>query len=273
MQTPITIGVNVSTPLIVNIRSGPGRSYGKIGELSYTDDPLPVVDGPVDADGLRWWGVQSAGKVGWCAESVGGRPLLIVLGEAPPLVDRLSAQYDVDAAVIRAVMQVESGGRGFEDGRLVIRFEPHVFKQRAATSGFERLFTVGNPSWDGNQHRMRMSPRADWVGFHGKQDGEWQALSAATMIDADAAWESCSMGAPQIMGFHSAMLGYPSASAMALAFSESEDVQVESMFRWMNDSGALAALKAGDYLSFAKTYNGSANASHYAQLIKQLVAA
>jgi hypothetical protein len=116
-----------------------------------------------------------------------------------------------------------------------------------------------------------VSPQSDWVGFHGKQDGEWQALSLATMIDAEAAWESCSMGAPQIMGFHSAMLGYVSASAMALAFSESEDVQIESMFRWMDSSGALAALKIGDYLGFAKTYNGTANASHYAQLIKQLV--
>ncbi len=270
---PITIGVNVSTPLIVNIRSGPGRSYGKIGELSYTGDPLRVVDGPVDADGLRWWGVQSGDKVGWCAEAVSGRPLLIVLGETPPLIDRLSAAYGVDVAKVKAVIQVESGGRGFEDGRLVIRFEPHVFRVRATSDGFDRLFAVGSPVWDGNQHRLRTSPRADWVGYHGKQNGEWQALSLATMIDAESAWQSCSMGAPQLMGFHHKMLGYVSAPAMALAFSEGEDVQIEAMFRWMDSSGALAALKIGDYLGFAKTYNGSANASHYAQLIRQLVGA
>ena len=91
------------------------------------------------------------------------------------------------------------------------------------------------------------------------------------MIDAEAAWQSCSMGAPQLMGFHHKMLDYVSASAMALAFSESEDVQVEAMFRWMDGNRALAALKIGDYLGFAKIYNGTANASHYAQLIKQLV--
>ena len=42
--------------------------------------------------------------------------------------ERRAAEIGIPYAVARAILQVESGGRSFaDDGRMIIRFEPHIF--------------------------------------------------------------------------------------------------------------------------------------------------
>jgi len=265
----IQVNKTVTATTEVNLRKGPGLDYAIVGKLQ-PNESAKVIGGPTDYNGLRWW--QLAGGA-WAAETYAGKALLVAADERDTsFVAELAQRYGVDERKIFAVMQVESGGRGFFDGRMVIRFEPHIFEARTKHDpSVGDFFQMGSPKWVGDHHKLRTSPSAEWQAFHGNQDREWLAVALATMINAEAAWQSCSMGAPQLMGFHHKSLGYESACEMARAFCGGVGVQIDAMFRWMDSSGALAALKADDYVGFATIYNGSGQAHHYAQLIKQLV--
>lgn len=54
--------------------------------MIYRDTPLTVTDGPVCADGLRWWQVQGGGLIGWTVEAANGRYLLADPNNPPPAV-------------------------------------------------------------------------------------------------------------------------------------------------------------------------------------------
>lgn len=263
---PIAIGKTITATTTVNMRRGAGMDYIPVGTLAPNQSAL-VVGGPQVHNGLTWWQIDG-GK--WVAEAYAGRALIVAEGESNhTLIAEMAQRYNVGERRIAAVIQVESGGRGFDDGRLIIRFEPHVFASLVDTA-ISDFFKVGTPAWNGNQHLMRPSQDAEWKAFHGSQDREWLALALASMIDAEAAWASCSMGAPQIMGFHYKALGYASARDMARAFAHGESVQIVAMLAWMESSGALEALRDGDYVRFATIYNGPGQAHYYAQLLRDI---
>jgi N-acetylmuramidase len=265
----ITIGKQVTATTEVNLRKGAGLDYAIIGKLA-PNEVVTIAAGPVYYNGLTWWQLSSGA---WAAESYAGKALLVdPTAHETLLIAELAQRYGVDERKVTAVIQVESGGRGFVNDRLVIRFEPHIFEMRTQHDpAVGQFFAMGSPKWIGDHHRLRTSPDAAWQSFHGNQDREWLAVTLASTIDVEAAWQSCSMGAPQLMGFHHKALGYESACEMMTAFYGGVGVQIDAMFRWMDSSGALAALKIGNYLGFATIYNGSGQAQHYAQLIKQLV--
>ncbi len=57
----------------LNIRTGPGVGYGFARNFLATGEYVVILAGPVDADGARWWQVQTAdGIVGWIAGAIGG---------------------------------------------------------------------------------------------------------------------------------------------------------------------------------------------------------
>lgn len=268
----IEVGQEVVALDYVNLRSGPGLNYQHLVTFAPTDPPLPVLGGPVHEDGLTWWNLERLEQSLWAAEQANGVRLLDTPNHRHDTISRLAAQYDVAVNKVRAVLKIESGGAGFRDGRLIIRFEPHVFFDRIGDKGDCLLtFSMGTPRWDGKYHQMKLSIDDRWRPVHQSQDSEWQAVAMATMIDAKAAWESCSMGAPQLMGFHYAMLGYVSAQEMAFDFCQSEWRQLDAMFRWMDNTGALRALREDDYLRFATIYNGTGQAERYAELIKAVL--
>ncbi len=143
--------------------------------------------------------------------------------------------FDVEIAA--AVLITESSGTGFgADGRLKIRFEPHIFKG----------------------YTGRVVPDS-----HKSQDAEYEAFEAAKKIDRDAAFKSISMGAAQIMGFNAGTLGYGSAEAMFEAFSKGERPQIEGLFAFIEKHPALVkAAKQHDWATFAAGYNGPAYAKY-----------
>ena len=61
----------------VNLRAAPGLGAEIVGQLE-NGAIVSVVEGPEEANDLRWWKVQDdAGNAGWAAESVGGETLLV----------------------------------------------------------------------------------------------------------------------------------------------------------------------------------------------------
>ncbi len=86
---------------------------------------------------------------------------------------------------------------------------------------------------------------------------------------------SISMGAPQIMGFNFASLGYTKVQDMFDRFSNSVHAQLIGVFDFVRRTGAaspaLVALQRRDYLTFASIYNGSGNAPTYSSIIQNHV--
>ena len=48
-------------------------------------------------------------------------------------IKKFAIEFGFDEAVLRAFVEIESGGKGFDEktGKLIIQFEPHVFKKYA----------------------------------------------------------------------------------------------------------------------------------------------
>lgn len=62
----------------LNIRTGPGVAYPFARNFLETGEYVAILAGPVDADGVTWWQVQTAdGIVGWIAGEING---LVTLG-------------------------------------------------------------------------------------------------------------------------------------------------------------------------------------------------
>lgn len=189
------------------------------------------------------------------------------------LITRVAEMLEIDPAVALAVMAIESGGSAFaEDGRLLIRFEPHIFFEEWGKLDPERFaqhFRYDlNKIWEG--HQWRPSPDQQWRDFHGNQQAEWEVFTfARNALAPEAALRSTSMGAPQIMGFNHEHIGYPSAQAMFEAFSTSAHAQIIALFDFVKvEPARLNALRAGDFATFASSYNGPGQASLYATLIQ-----
>jgi hypothetical protein len=190
------------------------------------------------------------------------------------LLQAMANQLAIDPGVTVAVLAVESGGRAFgPDGRMIIRFENHIFHSRWGEhhpDAFARHFTF-NPSRRWTDHRWRPAPDQAWRSFHGTQNGEWEVFDFARTLDDTAARLSISMGGPQIMGFNYAAVGHASVQGMFDAFAASERNQVVGFFDFVRSRGqaAIQALQSLDFNGFARFYNGSGQAEYYGSLIRQ----
>jgi peptidoglycan hydrolase-like protein with peptidoglycan-binding domain len=175
-------------------------------------------------------------------------------------IDRLLKQSDLDkaadvlgvpVAAIMAVNSVESRGRGFlEDGRPVILFERHIMRRRMLKNGIEAdAVGLAESRWPGLVNR-------ETGGYQGGLN-EWVRLEQATAIHRESALESCSWGQFQIMGYHWQALGYGTIDNFVNAMTHSESAQLEGFVHFILASTDLHnALKAQDWVAFARLYNG-----------------
>jgi uncharacterized protein YgiM (DUF1202 family) len=195
------------------------------------------------------------------------------------LIAKLAAMLKIPLGGVVATLAAESGGTCFgPDGRLIIRFENHIFYQywgQKNPETFDRFFafdrsTPGN-AWKG--HLWRRDIGEPWQNFHGNQDLEWQVLTIGRALDDTAALSSISMGAPQVMGFNYRRLGYDSVQRMFYTFARSAHTQLMALFDFVrgmsNTSPAIQALQNRDFLTFANMYNGPANAPTYCAIIQR----
>lgn len=185
------------------------------------------------------------------------------------LLEALSGEIGIEPGIAVAVVCVESGGKGFSrDNRMIIRFENHWFWKlwgKDHSDVFSRHFRFDRRStWRG--HVFRASTRDPWERFHGVQAREWRALQLARGLNNDAALQSISMGAPQIMGFNFARIGYSSVQEMFDNFSRDIRYHFLGMFDFF-DEAMIAALQRKSFVEFARRYNGPGQAARYGALI------
>ena len=163
---------------------------------------------------------------------------------------RIGARIGIGEDELRAVIEVETAGGGFDTtGRPRMLFEPHVFyrllpsaqqRDRAESEG------LAYAKWGHQPY-----PRESYTRLH-----------LAIAIDRVAALKSASWGLGQIMGFNFALAGFDHVEAMVSAFMADEETHVEAMIAFIRAKGLDDKLRAHDWAGFALGYNGAAYASH-----------
>jgi hypothetical protein len=190
------------------------------------------------------------------------------------LLSTIAQKMNFDPAIAVAILAVESGGQPYgPDGRLIIRFENHLFFEywgKRNTTTYNDHFKSSSPIWTG--HQWRPKANAAWRDFHGNQSAEWEVLTFASKLDDTAAKKSISMGLPQVLGSNFGILGFASVQDMFNAFVANERNQVVAFFDFLQGNGSRAtnALKTRDFRTIASIYNGAGNADHYGKLIQNL---
>jgi hypothetical protein len=164
-------------------------------------------------------------------------------------IREIAKNSDVEYAALKAFLDVESGGEGFDPktGKLIIQFEPKWF-----IKNFE--------DWDKDtKHTVWQSNGV------GSQSVEWPAFNSAWAVNPEATMESTSIGLPQIMGFHFKRLGYKTVDDMYDDFKRGEYQQVLALVRFIkSDPKLYKALRTKDWHTVAYIYNGAA----YAKMAK-----
>lgn len=167
-------------------------------------------------------------------------------GRALPLpagaIEAAAQRLGIETAALRAVWEVESGGRYFlGDGSVIRRFEPHHMP--------------------GSKMHWRQSMAI------GPAERE-RLFQAAFRENPDAAMRATSWGAPQIMGFNHRDADYSHAAAMIEAFANSAQAQLDGFVSLIDAWGIATHIRAHNWLAFASRYNGNGQAAHYSRLIE-----
>jgi N-acetylmuramidase len=152
----------------------------------------------------------------------------------------------VDVATLRAILQVETAGAGFDaKKRLKLLFEPHIF-YRQLGPGPKRNEAVKKGLAYAKARTRPYPPLSK----------RYDQIAAAIAIDETAAVNSASWGLPQIMGFNHRAAGFQSAKAMVTSMLEGEGQQLEAFTNLLSDWKLTDALRNRDWRRFALKYNG-----------------
>ena len=169
----------------------------------------------------------------------------------PDQIKAAAQALDVPVAALKAVMEVECRGSGFNaDGTPVILFERHIFYRQLLSSGLSGLA------------KRAVKERPDLcnpvMGGYGPASSQHGRLAAATLYDRACALESASWGLGQVMGYHWRSLGYPTLQHFVNAMYRSEADQLDALCQFIRYNGLTDALRNGRWALFASRYNGPA---------------
>lgn len=167
----------------------------------------------------------------------------------PDQITQAAKDIGVPAAALRAVIDVECKGDGFNnDGTPVILFERHVFRQR--------LIANGKPDIALKAMRERPDLCNTTTGAYGLYSAQHNRLAVAATFDRDSALESASWGIGQVMGYHWKDLGYVSLQAFINDMYRDEASQLKAMCKFIVKNGLDKYLRNRDWKNFAQRYNG-----------------
>lgn len=157
----------------------------------------------------------------------------------------------VEEPTIRAVIDVESSGKGFlPSGKPKILFEGHVFWKRLRAHGFNpENYTQGNEDI--------LYPEFTEEHYVGGE-GEYDRLEKASKIHLYAALESASWGKFQIMGYWWRKLNYKSIKEFVDRMNENEREHLNSFLRYVREFHLTNLLREREWSKFAFHYNGPA---------------
>lgn len=152
-----------------------------------------------------------------------------------------------EVAAVKAVEEIESNGNPFNsNGEPTILFERHVFHK--LTGG---KFDKTHP------HLSNRTP-----GGYGAKSYQHMRLQEAAKLDRDAALQSASWGAFQIMGFNYKAAGFDTLQAFINAMYKNEEEHLKAFINFVKSQGLDKYLREKNWAAFAKGYNGPAYASH-----------
>lgn len=284
---------------LLNIRSLPNKDSEKIGRLT-RDKKVIIVD---EIDG--WYKIKYKDSFGYVfgkfIEIKADKPSKIFLFQDPSLsaipvepdkkvevtgtrieqivrtsynkygnlLSHLSKKLGIELASSVAVLSVESGGVGIDDGRALIRFENHLFYKywgKYNQDKFKKHFMfAASKNWLG--HKFRKDPNGEWINFHGDQDREYEALNFARTLDDEKALLSISMGLPQILGSNSKLIGYDTVQEMFDNFNKDIRYHIFALFDFFSPR-MIKYLRNREFVNFAKYYNGQGQARRYGKFIQ-----
>ena len=185
------------------------------------------------------------------------------------LVEQLAREHNIQTATVLAILAIESGGSGFVNGRLKIRFENHIFRASLLKGGrlgeYDANFG-GGLRWN-DKHLYKEGDQLLPV-HTGKQDSEWSALVVAQRLDAELGACAISMGASQVMGFNFKSGGFSSACSMLEAYSRSEAEHIRGMFNFLKNRGLVEPMRQNNFEAVALGYNGEGQVERYARLMR-----
>jgi hypothetical protein len=184
----------------------------------------------------------------------------------------------VDLALAVAIPACEMNDRGLDnDGRMIIRFEVHIFKDKWGKDNPEKFNQHFHCDEDNawQKHQWRPFANAEWRDCHNKQDSEWNVFEFARTLDDTAAKQSIAMGMTEILGCNYALIGYNSVDEMYNAFASGERCQLIGLFDLISGpeqlSREIQALRDGDIDAFATLYKGSNEAAKYGAMLRKAI--
>jgi len=159
------------------------------------------------------------------------------------IYEEVASLLEIEPELLRAFVKVEAGSKNDLDGRVIIRWETHIFERYTGVT----------------------------VRVHGKrgritkecQDNEYEAFNRAAKLVEDGKYEkkaymSASYGLPQIMGFHYKRLRFGSPQKLKEYIGSSEENAIRAMGKFiMTDSRLLGACRDKNYHLIATYYNGA----------------
>lgn len=234
--------------------------FKKIGDKQYICAVYPVFDDPVEH--ILGSPHHAGGAI---QHHLTGRPAAfahVSPGHRPALLTEedyasASAALGCEPAAIRAVAEVESGGRtGFlPDGRPKILFESHVFSRLTNHRFDDEHPDISTLKWTRN-----------YVG--GK--GEYGRLDRAIQLDRAAALKAASWGKFQILGLNFARAGFTSVEDFVEAQKISEQEHLKAFVQFIVSHDLGDELHDKRWEDFARIYNGSRYAENgYGQKIRE----
>lgn len=170
--------------------------------------------------------------------------------------EEVAAELGVEVAAIKAVTEIEAGPghQGFwADGKPLINFDLSMYRKRAARRGVQLNKYTGS-------HAVIFN-RPNTARYGSQQAAQQARLDAAMSIDSISAIEGTFWGMFQIGGFNYDRCGTRSHAEFVELMSRSERDQLELFAEFIRRAGLLPALRAKDWATFARGYNGPSYAA------------
>jgi len=199
----------------------------------------------------------------------------------------LARELSCEANAVKAVTQVEAGGKGGFDAanRPVILFERHQFSKYSAGKFDEDYPFISSKKpylrIRGKDRKIIPEREAEFKSLKKKNqlatsnyyppdsNSNYVRLSKAYLLDKTAALKSASWGMFQVMGFNYAACGFNSVEAFVDAMATSEKEQVMAFASFIKANKKLSkAIKEKDWLMFAVNYNGAQQEGYDVQMKK-----
>lgn len=158
----------------------------------------------------------------------------------------------VAPCMLSAVAQVESGGAGFRrDGKVVVRFEKHVFIRELRKQNASGTMLMKAKSLTGSNMNTLLSAMSIE-----DQDIAMSSVERALQLDDYCALMATSWGMFQIMGFNHKLAGYDTVQSFVEDQAKGEREQLGAFCTFLKNNHLVPYLFKQQYAEFARRYNG-----------------